>query len=88
MLIACRDCATIQRLPPAPARGRLECRQCGRVLENNVGRSLDFALACSITTLLLLLPANLMRVMTVSTAGISVSSHLASDLATAWRRSV
>ncbi len=76
MLIACRDCAAIQRMPPPPARGRLECWRCGRVLESTSGRSLDAALACALATLLLLLPANLMPLMTVHVAGITASTHL------------
>lgn len=85
-LIACRDCAAIQRLPPPPKRGRLECVQCGRTLEKCSGRSLDAALACSIATLLLLLPANLMPGMTVHFAGISRSTKLASGLSVIWQQ--
>lgn len=59
-----------------PGRGRLECCACGRVLERQVGRSLDGALACSMATLLLLVPAYLMPVMTVRFAGLNISTHL------------
>jgi paraquat-inducible protein A len=83
MLIACRDCAAIQRMRPLK-RGRLECWQCGRVLENRTGRSIDAALACSITTLLLLLPANFLSLMTVHLGPITSSSHLAGGVAVAW----
>ncbi len=85
-LIACPDCGTIEHMPPAPARGRLECWRCGHVLESTSGRSLDAALACAIATLLLLLPANLMPLMTVHVAGITDSTHLGSGLLTAWRQ--
>jgi paraquat-inducible protein A len=85
-LIACPDCAAIQRMPPPPKRGRLECWQCGHPLEKCSGRSLDGALGCAIATLLLLLPANLMPVMTVQVAGISRSTWLASGLATIWHQ--
>ncbi|WP_428483154.1 paraquat-inducible protein A [Rhodopila sp.] len=71
-------------MPPTPTRGRLACWRCGRVLENATGRSLDAALACTIATLLLLLPANLMPVMTMHIAGISRSTYLVSGLGTAW----
>ena len=84
MLIACRDCATIQTIAPATGRGRLECCRCGRVLESTVGRGVDAALACSIATLLLLLPADVMTVMTVHFHGIDISTHLVSGLGTAW----
>lgn len=63
-LIACPDCAAIQRLKPLE-RGRLECVRCARVLENRTGRSLDRALACAIAALLLLIPANTLPLMTV-----------------------
>ena len=83
-LIACRDCAAIQHIHP-PERGRLECWQCGRVLENRAGRSLDAALACSIATFLILLPANLLPLMTVHAVGLSSTTRLAEGLGTAWR---
>jgi len=73
-------------MPPPPKRGRLECWQCGHPLEKRSGRSLDAALSCSIATLLLLLPANLMPIMTLHVAGISRSTWLASGLVTIWRQ--
>ena len=83
-LIACRDCAAIQRLKPLSSGRRLECWQCGRVLESRAGRSLDGALACSITVLLLLLPANFLPLMTVHLGPLSSSHVLAAGLAVAW----
>jgi paraquat-inducible protein A len=85
-LIACRDCGEIQQMPPPPRRGKLECWQCGRVLERTSGRSLDRALACSVTTLLLLFPANILPFLTVQVAGISRSTHLAGGLPVAWHQ--
>lgn len=86
MLTACPDCATIQRLA-APQRGMLiECCRCRRVLEHTNGRSLDAALACAVTTTLLLVAENLAILMTVRVAGITRSTHLASGLVTAWRQ--
>lgn len=82
-LLACRDCGAIQRAKP-PARGRLECRQCGRVLENRTGRSIDAALACAIAVLLLLVPANFLVLMTVRFAGVTSSNTLAAGPAVAW----
>jgi paraquat-inducible protein A len=84
-LIACRNCAAIHRMQPFK-RGRLECRQCGRVLEARTGRSIAGALACSSATLLLLFPANFLPLMTVHIDGIARSSHLASGLPIAWRQ--
>ncbi|HEY6430425.1 MAG TPA: paraquat-inducible protein A [Acetobacteraceae bacterium] len=82
-LIACRDCAAIQRLKPLK-RGRLECVRCGRVLENRTGRSLDGALACAIAVLLLLIPANTMTLMSVNLGPVTSSTVLASGLSVAW----
>ncbi len=69
-----------------PARGRATCWRCERVLENRTGRRPDAALACAIATFLLLLPANLMPVMTVRIAGVSASTWLTSGLATSWHQ--
>lgn len=82
-LIACRDCAAIQELPP-PARGRMECWQCSRVLENRNGRSIDAALACSLATFLILFPANMLPLMTVQALGLSSTTRLGAGLSTAW----
>jgi paraquat-inducible protein A len=56
------------------------------VLENSNGRSLDAALACAATTFLLLVPTNLMPLMTVNVAGITASTHLGSGVVIAWRQ--
>ena len=82
-LIACRDCAAIQRLKPFD-RGRLECVRCGRVLENRTGRSLDGALACAMAVLLLLIPANTLPLMTVHLGPVTSSKILAAGLGIAW----
>lgn len=83
--IACPHCATIQRMPPAPKRGHIECVRCGDVLERSTGRSIDGALACSLTTLILLFPLNLMAILTVSApAGLSVTTHLFSGIRVIW----
>lgn len=82
-LIACPDCAAIQRLKPLE-RGRLECVRCARVLENRTGRSLDRALACAIAALLLLIPANTLPLMTVHLGPVTSSKVLASGLGIAW----
>lgn len=67
-------------------RGRLTCWQCGRTLESRVGRSIDAALACSVTVLLLLIPASLLPLVTVHIGPITSSSVLLSGLVVAWRQ--
>lgn len=84
-LIACPHCATIQTMPPPPERGHIECRRCGDVLEHTTGRSVDAALACGLTALLLLLPANLFTLLTVrAPAGLVAHTHLFSGIQTIW----
>jgi paraquat-inducible protein A len=84
-VIACPHCATIQTMPAPPERGRIECRRCGGVLEHTTGRSVDGALACGITALLLLLPANVLTLLTVrAPAGLVSDTHLFSGIVTIW----
>ncbi len=85
-LIGCPGCGVIQELPSRPKQGRLECWRCGEVLARSAGRGLDAPLACSLATLVLLLPANFLTLMTVHVAGLSVPTHLAAGLVTAWRQ--
>lgn len=85
-ILACPGCGTIQALPACPHRGAIQCRVCDQVLEDANGRSLEAGLACSITTLLLLFPANVLPLMTVHVAGISDTTNLASGLVTAWKQ--
>lgn len=85
MVIACPYCAATQEMPPPPPRGKLACWRCEGVLERTTGRSVDGALACSIATLLLLVPANLLTLMTVRIpGGLTGTIHLASGCVTAW----
>jgi paraquat-inducible protein A len=77
-VIGCPDCGSHQRLPPPEPRASLRCVACGGILERTHGRSLRLALACSMATLLLLLPANLSLFLRTDALGVSRSSHLAS----------
>jgi paraquat-inducible protein A len=56
--IACPDCGTLLGIPPLPRRSSAFCVRCRGNLEITSGRSVNAALACSLTTLLLLLPVN------------------------------
>lgn len=60
------------------------CCRCGNTLERSTGRDTDVALAFSIGTLLLLFPANLMPLLSVSLAGIGRSSRLGSGIVGMW----
>lgn len=81
MIVACPDCAAVQRLPELTEGGKSECWRCRRVLERATGRSLDAALACSLATFLLLFPANLLPFLKVSLLGATRESFLASGVA-------
>ncbi|MEO8715817.1 MAG: paraquat-inducible protein A [Acetobacteraceae bacterium] len=84
-VIACPQCATIQTMPPPPKRGHIACRRCGDVLERTSGRSIDAALACALATLLLLIPANLMTLMTIhAPAGLVATTRLFSGIQEIW----
>ena len=85
-LIACRDCAAVWRLPPLPKKGRLECWNCGRILERSTGCNIDGPLACSLATFLLLFPANCLSLMTVHIGGILQTTHLASGIVISWQQ--
>lgn len=81
LIIACPDCAAVQRLPELTGGGKSECWRCRRVLERATGRSFDAALACALATLLLLFPANLLPFLKVSLLGATRESFLASGVA-------
>jgi paraquat-inducible protein A len=62
-LLACPDCATVQRVPPLPPGEFAICRTCDAPLERTAGRSAGAALACMLAALLLLIPGNLLPIM-------------------------
>lgn len=66
MAIACPDCGTLLGIPPLPPRGSAFCVRCRAILEITSGRSVHAALACSLATLLLLLPVNCLPLLKVS----------------------
>jgi paraquat-inducible protein A len=63
--IACPDCGTLLGIPPLPPRGSAFCVRCRAILEITSGRSVHAALACSLATLLLLLPVNCLPLLKV-----------------------
>lgn len=84
-VIGCPDCGMIQEMPPISS-GRLQCWQCHCPLERATGRAVGTAFACALTTLVLLIPANLMLLMSVSKAGLGGKMHLASGVGTIWHQ--
>jgi paraquat-inducible protein A len=83
-VVACPDCAAIQAVPPVRS-GTLRCFRCRAVLERSAGRPRDGALACALATLLLLIPANLMALMSLDQFGFHSQAKLFGGVAAIWR---
>lgn len=84
MTIACSDCGTLQDLPPLrPGRAAI-CPTCANWLERTSGRSVTAALACSLSTWVLLFPANILPLMSVSMLGMTRESVLFSGVTSLW----
>ncbi|MGH8144576.1 MAG: paraquat-inducible protein A, partial [Steroidobacteraceae bacterium] len=80
MTIACPDCGTLQQLPRLSRGDIAVCQRCAGRLERVNARSITAALACALTTLLLLFPANLLTLLSVRVFGISVQTQLGSGV--------
>jgi paraquat-inducible protein A len=76
--VSCQECDTRQLLPHLVGNGVLACVTCRSTLERSGGRDRAAALACASATLLLLLPANLLTLLTSNALGVSRHSVLAS----------
>ena len=84
MTIGCPECGALEDIPPLAARSTARCRVCHYPLERRSGRSISAALACSLATFILLLPANLAPLMTVHVLGAERSSVLSSGIVAMW----
>jgi len=80
MIVACSDCGTVQELLPVRSRQKLVCCRCDNTLERARSSIVDRPLALALATLLLLFPANLMTLLSVSLAGAERSSRLGSGV--------
>jgi paraquat-inducible protein A len=80
MTIACPDCGTLQQLPVLRRGDIALCPRCDARLERVNARSVSAALACALTTLLLLFPANLLPLFSLRIFGISVQTRLVSGV--------
>ncbi|OYV32557.1 MAG: paraquat-inducible protein A [Rhodospirillales bacterium 20-64-7] len=85
-IVGCPDCGKIQTLPARPGGGALRCVRCATVLEQMNGRNLDGALACALTTFLLLFPANLLPILQVSILSHVNRSIVLSGVEGIWRQ--
>ncbi|HWI28016.1 MAG TPA: paraquat-inducible protein A [Stellaceae bacterium] len=85
MTIACPDCGTLAEIPPLPPRSTAVCRLCRRDLEKTSGRSIVAALACSLGTFLLLIPANTLPLLRIDLMGLQAQNVIGGGIAALWR---
>jgi paraquat-inducible protein A len=85
-VVGCPDCGWIAALPRRSGHGVVHCLRCDAPLERTSGRSISAALACSLATLALLVPANLSPLLRVSILGVVNQSVIASGVGGVWRQ--
>lgn len=86
MTIGCPECGALADTSALAGRMLARCRVCHYPLERASGRSIGAALACSLTTFILLLPGNLSPLMTVHMLGAERSAVLASGIVRMWQQ--
>ncbi|HEY6516967.1 MAG TPA: paraquat-inducible protein A [Steroidobacteraceae bacterium] len=86
MTIACPDCGTLEELPRLRRRDTAVCIRCQSDLEKTSGRSIGAALACSLATLLLLVPVNALPLLRVDIFGMHTQTVTAVGVAELWGR--
>jgi paraquat-inducible protein A len=86
MLIACPDCGTLAEIEPLPPRSRSICRLCRHDLEKTSGRSIPGALACSLGTFLLLIPANALPMLQVDMFSMDAHNVIGGGIAALWNQ--
>ncbi len=83
-MIACPDCGTLQELPDLRRGSAAVCPTCAHHLQRTSGRSHAAALFFAGATFLLLFPANVEPLMSISVIGIERSIRLGSGVFTLW----
>ncbi len=86
MTIACPDCGTLEEIPRLLRRDTAVCIRCQTELEKTSGRSIGAALACSLATLLLLVPLNVLPLLRVDIFGMHSQNITAAGVAQLWGR--
>ena len=84
MTIACPDCGALEDIPALPARASAVCVQCRNDLERTSGRSISAALACSIATLLLLLPVNTLPLLRMTVLSFHSDNVISVGISQLW----
>ena len=86
MTIACPDCGTLEEIPRLLRRDTAVCIRCRSDLEKTNGRSIGAALACSLATLLLLVPVNVLPLLRVDIFSMHSQNVTAAGVAQLWGR--
>ena len=84
MTIACPDCGALEEIPRLSRRDTAVCVTCRSDLEKTNGRSIGAALACSLATLLLLVPVNALPLLRVDLLGMHSQTVTAVGVAILW----
>lgn len=84
-VLSCPDCGAVQRRPVDVEYDLLRCADCDSTMERRTGRSLAASLALSATTLLLLVPANLLPFLSTSVLEATRESYLVSSATLMWQ---
>jgi paraquat-inducible protein A len=84
--IACPDCGTLEEIPRLLPRDTAICIRCQTDLEKTTGRGISAALACSLSTLLLLVPINVLPLLRVDILGMHSQNITAAGVAELWAR--
>ena len=85
MILACPQCGTLQDLEPIPIGVTAYCPVCRNTFERTSGRSIAAAFACACSTFVLLFPANLLPLLSVSLLGQTHVSRLGSGVVALWQ---
>ncbi len=84
MTIGCPDCGALADIPPLPPRSTAICSICQGHLEKTTGRSIETALACSLGTFLLLIPANTLSLIEVNVFVMTTKNTIGEGIADLW----
>lgn len=85
-MIACPDCGLLEELPVLSHGCHAACSLCGADLERTSGRSITAGLCCALGTFALLIPGNLLPLLSVGIFGMHNQNRLASGISMLWDR--
>jgi paraquat-inducible protein A len=83
--VACPDCGLVQRLPVVRRRHIAECRRCARLLAGAATGRVDAPLALALAALLLLVPATLAPLLSVTSHGAARTCWLTTGIVGLWQ---